>query len=127
MTGIVGPNGCGKSNLLEALRWVMGENSAEVDARRRDGRRHLRRHEQPAEPQHGGSRRSSSTTRRARRPRRTTSIEAIEISRRIEREMGSIYKINGRDVRARDVQLFFADISSGAHSPALVKQGQIGS
>ncbi|MBC7770527.1 MAG: chromosome segregation protein SMC, partial [Phycisphaerales bacterium] len=52
--------------------------------------------------------------------------EAIEISRRIEREMGSIYKINGRDVRARDVQLFFADISSGAHSPALVKQGQIG-
>jgi chromosome segregation protein len=125
LTGIVGPNGCGKSNLLEALRWVMGENSAKS----------MRGSGMDDVIFAGTNNRSSRNTAEVSlvidnmqrsAPAAYNDSEAIEISRRIEREMGSVYKINGRDVRARDVQIFFADVSSGAHSPALVKQGQIG-
>ncbi len=125
LTGIVGPNGCGKSNLLEALRWVMGENSAKS----------MRGSGMDDVIFAGTNNRPSRNTAEVQlvidnmqrsAPSAYNDGESIEISRRIEREMGSIYRINGRDVRARDVQIFFADVSSGAHSPALVKQGQIG-
>ena len=124
LTGIVGPNGCGKSNLLEAIRWVMGEGSAKS----------LR----------GGAMDDvifAGTTQRPSRDFAEVSILAegdaandvsefgrdVEVVRRIERGAGSAYRINGRDVRAKDVALVFADAATGAHSPALVSQGRIGS
>ncbi|MFM7028900.1 MAG: chromosome segregation protein SMC [Chakrabartia sp.] len=119
LTGIVGPNGCGKSNLLEAIRWVMGEGSAKS----------LR----------GGAMDDvifAGTEKRSSRDFAEVSILAerdatgdereLEIVRRIERGAGSAYRINGRDVRAKDVALVFADAATGAHSPALVSQGRIG-
>jgi chromosome segregation protein len=125
LTGIVGPNGCGKSNLLEALRWVMGENSAK--SMRGSGMDDVIFAGTNSRPSRNTAEVSLVIDNTARAvPAQYNDNEAVEITRRIEREMGSIYKINGRDVRARDVQLFFADISSGAHSPALVRQGQIG-
>ncbi|HEY7764238.1 MAG TPA: chromosome segregation protein SMC [Aestuariivirgaceae bacterium] len=125
LTGIVGPNGCGKSNLLEALRWVMGENStknmraADMDDVIFSGTaaRPARNMAEVMVTLDNGSRKA---------PPQFNELEAIEIARRIEREAGSAYRINGRDVRARDVQLLFADVSTGARSPALVRQGQIG-
>ncbi len=124
LTGIVGPNGCGKSNLLEAIRWVMGEGSAKS----------LR----------GGAMDDvifAGTTQRPSRDFAEVSILAesgaandvgefgrdVEVVRRIERGAGSAYRINGHDVRAKDVALIFADAATGAHSPALVSQGRIGS
>ena len=119
LTGIVGPNGCGKSNLLEAIRWVMGEGSAKS----------LR----------GGAMDDvifAGTEKRPSRDFAEVSILAerdatgddreLEIVRRIERGAGSAYRLNGRDVRAKDVALVFADAATGAHSPALVSQGRIG-
>ena len=125
ITGVVGPNGCGKSNLVEALRWVMGESS--YKAMRASGMDDVIFSGSGNRP----ARNSAEVTvvldnsdRTA--PQAFNSADTIEISRRIEREQGSVYRINGRDVRARDVQLMFADASTGAHSPALVRQGQIG-
>ncbi|MDB5715481.1 MAG: chromosome segregation protein [Sphingomonadales bacterium] len=116
LTGVVGPNGCGKSNLLEAIRWAMGEGSAKS----------LR----------GAAMDDVIFAGTATRPQRqfaevsilTTNEgdEDIEVVRRIERGSGSAYRINGRDARARDAQLIFADAATGAHSPALVSQGRIG-
>ncbi|MDU8943995.1 chromosome segregation protein SMC [Ovoidimarina sediminis] len=124
LTGIVGPNGCGKSNLLEALRWVMGEN-------------------RPTAMRGGGMEDVifAGTTRRPARnfaevavmidnserlaPQGFNDSDVLEIARRITRDVGSAYKVNQKDVRARDVQMLFADASTGAHSPALVRQGQI--
>uniref|UniRef100_UPI003FA68373 AAA family ATPase n=1 Tax=Sphingomonas sp. Leaf24 TaxID=1735690 RepID=UPI003FA68373 len=116
LTGVVGPNGCGKSNLLEALRWTMGENSAKS----------LR----------GAGMDDVIFAGTATRPQRDFAEVAIlaedangdevEIVRRIERGAGSAYRINGRDVRAKDVSLLFADAATGAHSPALVSQNRIG-
>src|SRR6516225_7029870 len=125
LTGIVGPNGCGKSNLVEALRWVMGESSA----------KRLR----------GGEMDDVVFTGTAERPARNIAEvaltidnsgrdapfafndrEEIEVVRRIERGGGSTYRVNGREVRAREVQLLFADAASGAHSGAMVGQGRIG-
>lgn len=119
LTGIVGPNGCGKSNLLEALRWTMGEASAKS----------LR----------GGAMDDVIFAGTATRPSRdfaevtilgesdaANDDHELEVVRRIERGAGSAYRINGRDVRARDVALLFADAATGAHSPALVSQGRIG-
>ncbi|HVZ02531.1 MAG TPA: chromosome segregation protein SMC [Dongiaceae bacterium] len=125
MTGIVGPNGCGKSNLVEALRWVMGETSAK---RMRGG--------EMDDVIFGGT-----GTRPARNvaevallldntdrkvPAQFNDASEIEISRRIDRGMGSTYRVNGSESRARDVQILFADVSTGAHSTALVSQGRIG-
>ncbi|KQB96268.1 chromosome segregation protein SMC [Loktanella sp. 1ANDIMAR09] len=124
LTGVVGPNGCGKSNLLEALRWVMGEN-------------------RPTAMRGGGMEDvifAGAATRPARNfaevslvidngerlaPAAFNDNDNLEIIRRITRDAGSAYKVGAKDVRARDVQMLFADASTGAHSPALVRQGQI--
>ena len=123
LTGVVGPNGCGKSNLLEAMRWAMGEGSAKS----------LR----------GGGMEDvifAGTAGRAARDFAEVTIaidnsdrsagtivddERIEVTRRIERGAGSAYRLNGRDVRQKDVALLFADAATGAHSPALVSQGRV--
>lgn len=124
LTGVVGPNGCGKSNLLEALRWVMGEN-------------------RPTAMRGGGMEDvifNGAATRGARHfaevalvmdnsdrlaPAGFNDADQIEITRRITRDAGSAYRANAKEVRARDVQMLFADASTGSHSPALVRQGQI--
>ncbi len=124
LTGVVGPNGCGKSNLLEALRWVMGENRPTA--------------------MRGGEMEDVIFAGAATRPARNfaevalvidnaerlapsgfNDADQIEIVRRITRDAGSAYKANTREVRARDIQMLFADASTGSHSPALVRQGQI--
>ncbi len=125
LTGIVGPNGCGKSNLVEALRWVMGETSAkkmrggEMDDVIFAGTAH-RPARNVAEVALGLDNSSRSA------PAAFNEHTELEVSRRIERASGSNYRVNGREVRARDVQLLFADAASGARSTALVSQGQIG-
>ncbi|MET0220239.1 MAG: AAA family ATPase, partial [Tardiphaga sp.] len=125
LTGVVGPNGCGKSNLVEALRWAMGETShkslraADMDAVifAGSGNRASRNHAEVVMTIDNADRTA---------PAMVNDSEILEISRRIEREAGSTYRINGRDVRARDVQILFADAATGARSPALVHQGKIG-
>lgn len=121
LTGIVGPNGCGKSNLLEAIRWAMGESS-------------------PKSLRGGGMEDVIFAGTATRPPRDFAEVSILidrdsgedlagvesEITRRIERDAGSAYRIDGRDVRAKDVALLFADAATGAHSPALVSQGRIG-
>jgi chromosome segregation protein len=124
LTGVVGPNGCGKSNLLEALRWVMGESSYKsMRASGMDDVIFSGTTQRPSRNMAEVMVTMSNDDRSA--PPQHNDSEVIEISRRIEREAGSAYRINGRDVRARDVQLLFADVSTGARSPALVRQGQI--
>jgi chromosome segregation protein len=124
LTGIVGPNGCGKSNLLEALRWAMGESSTRnVRASAMDDVIFGGTATRPARNMAEVALTLDNTSRRA--PAQFNDSESLEISRRIERESGSDYRINGAEVRARDVQILFADASSGARSPALVRQGQI--
>ncbi len=125
LTGVVGPNGCGKSNLVEALRWAMGETShkslraADMDAVifAGSGNRPSRNHAEVVMTIDNSDRTA---------PSAMNDRETLEISRRIERDAGSVYRINGRDVRARDVQILFADAATGARSPALVHQGKIG-
>jgi len=126
MTGIVGPNGCGKSNLVEALRWVMGESSARM----------LRGDEMDDVIFAGASGRPPRAfaevvvqldNQERSAPPPFAACETIEVSRRIERGRGSVYRVNGREVRARDVQLLFADQASGARSSAIVTQGQVAS
>ncbi len=125
LTGIVGPNGCGKSNLVEALRWVMGESSYKsMRASGMDDVIFSGSHARPARNTAEVAVILDNAMRTA--PVGLGDADLLEITRRIEREAGSVYKINGKDVRARDVQLVFADASTGAHSPALVRQGQIG-
>jgi chromosome segregation protein len=124
LTGVVGPNGCGKSNLLEALRWVMGESSYKsMRASGMDDVIFSGTTQRPSRNMAEVMVTISNDDRSA--PPQHNDSEVIEISRRIEREAGSAYRINGKDVRARDVQLLFADVSTGARSPALVRQGQI--
>ncbi len=124
LTGIVGPNGCGKSNLVDALRWVMGENSARKvrgtamedvifsGTTARPGRSHAE-----------VALHIDNSERRVPAP--YNDAAEIEVTRRIERDSGSTYRINGREVRARDVQLVFADLHAGAHSVSFVSQGRV--
>ncbi|AVO36825.1 chromosome segregation SMC family protein [Pukyongiella litopenaei] len=124
LTGVVGPNGCGKSNLLEALRWVMGENRP--TAMRGGGMEDVifaGAATRPARNFAEVSLHIDNTERLA--PAGFNDSDLLEIVRRITRDVGSAYKANAKDVRARDVQMLFADASTGAHSPALVRQGQI--
>src|ERR1700688_4715493 len=125
LTGVVGPNGCGKSNLVEALRWVMGESSYKsMRASSMDEVIFSGTNNRPARNNAEVAISIDNSERSA--PAAFNDQDAIEIARRIEREAGSVYRINGREVRARDVQIVFADASTGARSPALVHQGRIG-
>ena len=125
MTGIVGPNGCGKSNLVEALRWVMGESSAkQMRGGEMDDVIFGGTTERPARNLAEVMLTLDNADRSA--PGHFNNTDEIDISRRIERDSGSVYRVNGREVRARDVQTLFADVSSGARSTALVSQGRIG-
>ena len=125
LTGVVGPNGCGKSNLVEALRWVMGETSHKsMRAADMDDVIFSGNTGRPARNAAEVAMAIDNTDRSA--PAQFNGEETLEVSRRIEREKGSLYRVNGREVRARDVQILFADASTGARSPALVHQGRIG-
>ena len=124
LTGIVGPNGCGKSNLLEAVRWAMGENSFKsMRASAMDDVIFNGSRTRP--PRNMAEVTLTLDNSRHLAPPPWRSFDSIEVSRRIVREKGSTYRINGREVRARDVQLLFADVGTGARSPALVRQGRI--
>ncbi len=125
LTGVVGPNGCGKSNLLEALRWVMGETSYKsMRASAMDDVIFSGTDKRPARNMAEVMVAIDNSKRTA--PAAFNDADVLEISRRIQREAGSIYKVNGKEVRAKDVQILFADAATGARSQALVQQGQIG-
>jgi len=125
LTGVVGPNGCGKSNLLEALRWVMGETSHKsMRAAAMDDVIFSGTNSRPARNSAEVTIFLDNAERKA--PAEYNGVDAIEITRRIEREAGSAYRINGKEARARDVKILFEDAATGARSPALVRQGQIG-
>ncbi|MBT5035049.1 MAG: AAA family ATPase, partial [Rhodospirillaceae bacterium] len=125
LTGVVGPNGCGKSNLVEALRWVMGETSAkQMRGSGMDDVIFGGTANRPARNIAEVILSLDNTARTA--PAQFNEFEDLDVTRRIEREKGSAYRVNGKDVRARDVQLLFADSATGARSTALVSQGRIG-
>ncbi|WP_415294783.1 chromosome segregation SMC family protein [Candidatus Pelagibacter sp. Uisw_113] len=125
LTGIVGPNGCGKSNIVESLRWVMGETSAK--SMRGSGMEDV--------IFNGTSNKSSKNIAEVSisvdnashdGPMQYKDLEHIEVRRKIEKDKGSKFYINDKEVRARDAQMFFADLSTGAHSPSMISQGRIG-
>ncbi len=125
LTGVVGPNGCGKSNLVEALRWVMGENSYKnMRASSMDDVIFSGSGNRPSRNMAEVALFLDNQTREA--PAAFNDADELQVSRRIEREAGSVYRINGKDVRAKDVQLLFADVSTGARSPSMIGQGRIG-
>ncbi|MDA9861022.1 AAA family ATPase [Candidatus Pelagibacter sp.] len=125
LTGIVGPNGCGKSNIVESLRWVMGETSAK--SMRGSGMEDV--------IFNGTSNKSSKNIAEVSisvdnashdGPMQYKDFDHIEVKRKIEKDKGSKFYINDKEVRARDAQMFFADLSTGAHSPSMISQGRIG-
>ena len=125
MTGIVGPNGCGKSNLVEALRWVMGENSAKrMRGSEMDDVIFAGTANRPARNVAEVQLFLDNSDRKV--PAQFNEHEELTVSRKIERGEGSSYRVNGLETRAKDVQLLFADSATGAHSTALVSQGRIG-
>ena len=124
LTGVIGPNGCGKSNLLEALRWVMGATSAK--SLRGDGMEDVIFAGTDGRPARNHAEVVLTISNEEKlAPARFNDAHTLEVTRRITRGAGSAYKINGEEVRAKDVQLLFMDAGTGANSPALVRQGQI--
>ncbi len=126
LTGIVGPNGCGKSNIVEALRWCMGETSAK--SMRGSGMEDVIFSGTSNKP----SKNIAEVNINISNPEKSGSfqfkeMEEIEIRRKIERDKGSRFFVNDKEVRAKDAQMFFADLSTGAHSPSIISQGRIGS
>ena len=125
LTGIVGPNGCGKSNIVESLRWVMGETSAK--SMRGSGMEDV--------IFSGTSNKASKniaevsvtvTNEKNEGPIQFRELDEVNVRRKIEKDKGSKFYINDKEVRARDAQMFFADLSTGAHSPSMISQGRIG-
>ena len=124
LTGIVGPNGCGKSNIVEAIKWVMGENSArQMRGEGMDDVIFSGSNERPARNFAEVTIKLDNTEKKA--PANFNQFDEIEISRKIERDKGSTYRVNSKQVRARDVQLIFADTATGARSSGIVSQGRI--
>ncbi len=125
LTGIVGPNGCGKSNIVEALRWCMGENSPK--SMRGSGMEDVIFSGTSNRPSKNISEVALLMDNKTKEgPTQYREFDEIVIRRKIEKDKGSKYYINDKEVRARDVQTFFADLSTGAHSPSLISQGTIG-
>ena len=125
LTGIVGPNGCGKSNIVESLRWCMGENSAK--SMRGSGMEDVIFSGTSNRPSKNISEVALLLDNQNKEgPVQYKEFEEIYVRRKIEKDKGSKYYINDKEVRARDVQTFFADLSTGAHSPSLISQGRIG-
>ncbi|HRK19044.1 MAG TPA: chromosome segregation protein SMC [Hyphomicrobiaceae bacterium] len=124
LTGVVGPNGCGKSNLLEALRWVMGETSYKsMRASSMDDVIFNGTNQRPPRNMAEVTIFVDNSARLA--PAEFNDSDVLEVTRRIEREMGSAYRVNSRETRAKDIKILFEDAATGARSPALVRQGQI--
>ena len=125
LTGIVGPNGCGKSNIVEALRWCMGETSAK--SMRGSGMEDVIFSGTSNRPQKNISEVTITIDNSKKQGQgQFIDLDEIQIKRKIERDKGSKYFINGKEVRAKDAQTFFADLSTGAHSPSMISQGRIG-
>ena len=125
LTGIVGPNGCGKSNVVESLRWCMGETSPK--SMRGSGMEDVIFSGTADRPARNNAEVTIFLDNKNRNaPAEFNNDEEIQIKRKIEIERGSEYRINGKEVRARDVQRLFADLSTGAHSPSLISQGRVG-
>ena len=125
LTGIVGPNGCGKSNIVEALRWCMGENSAK--SMRGSGMEDVIFSGTANRPSKNISEVSLTMDNQNKDgPSQYREFDEISVKRKIEKDKGSKYYINDKEVRAKDVQTLFADLSTGAHSPSLISQGRIG-
>jgi len=125
LTGIVGPNGCGKSNIVESLRWCMGETSAK--SMRGSGMEDVIFSGTSNKPSKNIAEVSINLTNENKDgPLQFNELDEIEIKRKIEKDKGSKFYINDKEVRAKDTQMFFADLSTGAHSPSLISQGRIG-
>ena len=125
LTGIVGPNGCGKSNIVESLRWVMGETSAK--SMRGSGMEDVIFSGTSNKPSKNIAEVSVSVENKNNDAlTQYKDLDNIEIRRKIEKDKGSKFYINDKEVRARDAQMFFADLSTGAHSPSMISQGRIG-
>ena len=126
LTGIVGPNGCGKSNIVESLRWCMGETSAK--SMRGSGMEDVIFSGTSNKPSKNIAEVSINLTNETKDgPNQYNNLDDIEIRRKIEKDKGSKFYINDKEVRAKDAQMFFADLSTGAHSPSMISQGRIGS
>ncbi len=125
LTGIVGPNGCGKSNIVESLRWCMGETSAK--SMRGSGMEDVIFSGTSNKPSKNIAEVTINISNESKDgPIQYKNLENIEIRRKIEKDKGSKFYINGKEVRAKDAQMFFADLSTGAHSPSIISQGRIG-
>ena len=125
LTGIVGPNGCGKSNIVESLRWCMGETSAK--SMRGSGMEDVIFSGTSNKPSKNIAEVTINISNENKDgPIQYKNLENIEIRRKIEKDKGSKFYINGKEVRAKDAQMFFADLSTGAHSPSIISQGRIG-
>ena len=125
LTGIVGPNGCGKSNIVESLRWVMGETSAK--SMRGSGMEDVIFSGTSNKPSKNIAEVSVGIKNENKDgPIQYKNLDEVEIRRKIEKDKGSKFYINEKEVRAKDAQMFFADLSTGAHSPSIISQGRIG-